>query len=90
MYGPKRTNPDRRDQTISLSVGKCETRSWGSVSLSLWRERGGGGSDDIPWDMICVYFPNEVVKFLSCIFVLLMWGLSGRCAYLSIVLAAHF
>ena len=37
---------------------------------------------------ICVYFLNEVVKFLSCSFVLMMWGLSGRCAYLSAVLAA--
>ena len=39
------------------------------LCLSLSPERGkGGGSDDIPWDMICVYFPNEMVKFLSCSF----------------------
>jgi hypothetical protein len=28
---------------FALSVGKYKTGSWGSISLSLWRESGGGG-----------------------------------------------
>jgi hypothetical protein len=67
---------------IKLFAVECRKVRDGKLGLclSLSLEREGRGGAAMIFRGICVYFPNEVVKFLSCSFVLLMWGLSGRCA----------